>query len=246
MRAVSLESPQSFNRYAYVMNRSSELVDPKGLNAAAGMWWLQWRFESTGTTWDGDMIGGGGGGFPSAMEEILATSYQDYLKAVEDNFTVTNYAVCEDGTEIKLAGSYTIKQANAMGVCAQHRLPGNGAPGPDGSGLDGFGPKIPFAQYFVDPKKDGDQNQQKQPCTPDSQANAVHHAQVTFAKTFWKSEGWAFGLTVTFGCKAGPWGCLAGAAAFVQAQDVVIPSAAIKGSYDAYHEAFTNPTHACE
>jgi RHS repeat-associated protein len=143
--AVSLENPQSFNRYAYVMNRSSELVDPKGLNADAGSWWLEWRFNSTGTTWDGDMIGGGGGGFPSAMEEILATSYQDYLNAVEANFTVTTEVTCADGTVVTLSGSYTKEQAAASGVCTEH----------GSTGLDSGGPAIPFALYFVDPANNG-------------------------------------------------------------------------------------------
>ncbi len=96
----------------------------------------------------------------------------------------------------------------------------------------------------------GQQNPQQpkpvKPCTADAMANSVQHAQQTFMNTFGQTEGWALGLAVTFGCKGGPWGCALGVETFLVNQPAILTTAAIKGSYSAYKEAFTNPTHACE
>ncbi|MBZ5648597.1 MAG: RHS repeat-associated core domain-containing protein [Acidobacteriia bacterium] len=74
--AANPTTPQSLNRYAYVMNAPTTLVDPKGLNASS----CSAEFQSCGggTTWDGDLVamnygggGGGGGGGSTAIMEGL-------------------------------------------------------------------------------------------------------------------------------------------------------------------------------
>jgi hypothetical protein len=68
--------------------------------------------------------------------------------------------------------------------------------------------------------------------------NAVQHAQMTYMKTFGNTELWALGITTSLGCRGGVLGCGLG----VAAQPVVLFGAALKGSYAAYSEVFTDPT----
>ena len=81
LAAADPSNPQSLNRYAYVMNSPTLLVDPLGKNAANPGYCDAWN-ESCGggTTWDGDLVhssggGGGGGGMPSDITQGL----QQYL-----------------------------------------------------------------------------------------------------------------------------------------------------------------------
>jgi RHS repeat-associated protein len=96
LSVVDLSNPQSLNRYAYVMNAPTILVDPSGLNASADrmacgpngeLWWLCNNFYSGGTSWDGDQAGGGG--FPSAFSEIMATSYASHVAMVDTRVSET-------------------------------------------------------------------------------------------------------------------------------------------------------------
>jgi hypothetical protein len=84
------------------------------------------------------------------------------------------------------------------------------------------------------------------PCSADAMAHQIQHAQMTFVKTFGKTELWALGLGVTTGCRFGGFGCLLGVTTWLESQPLIIFGATAKGSYDAYAEAFTNPTHECE
>jgi RHS repeat-associated protein len=92
LSAVDLSNPQSLNRYAYVMNTPTTLVDRLGRDAASPdrtacgpngeLWWLCNNYFSSGTSWDGDQAAGGG--FPSGFAEVMATSYASYVRGVND------------------------------------------------------------------------------------------------------------------------------------------------------------------
>lgn len=108
LAAVDLSNPQSLNRYAYVMNRPTVLVDPLGKNATNPGYCDAWN-ESCGggTTWDGDLVHSGGGfssGFndtiygnwltPGALDQYLAMVAQAIAEARKNASDAANNGPC--------------------------------------------------------------------------------------------------------------------------------------------------------
>jgi len=98
--SYSLADPQSFNRYAYVGNDPVNLVDPSGLNAAAG---CPAQFSSCGGGGDsgsgfrgswaddgGGGWGGGGGGGMSAGEAAYVQRLQNTYDAIDARRALNN------------------------------------------------------------------------------------------------------------------------------------------------------------
>ena len=237
MAAVNTTNPQSWNRYAYVLNNPLALVDPRGLDCV----YLtddgknveeidkevinDGECASTGGYWvDGEV----------SNANDVSTNYET---GVVDAYTVSYYNGLD---EFNIA--YGPDNPSSFGAWTQTwTIPSILS----GSSLS----TTPVSTGGTGGGGGGGETQKPlPPCTAQQLADKVNHANQTFIDTFNTDMEQGVGFAMGVGCLGGSLagglpGCATGAG--TAGGVAILPAAgwgAIHGTYSAYKEAFSPPT----